>query len=228
MQWLRTLVSKNSCALPSKESTLLWSSVVVPSTFPIERRPIHIHPIAEMSRKNKDSAWPRIADALGKVIERHPEDRILVHTVSYDLTGYLIGSLGSKRAITYRSTSEKQRAIDRYTYTPASVLLAPSLDRGIDLPDDDCRVIVVCKVPFPNLGDKQVSARLYSKGGQLWYSVKTIRSLVQMTGRGFRHEEDFCESYILDSAFLTNVWRRNKNLLPQWWKAAVNLQANPL
>jgi Rad3-related DNA helicase len=181
-----------------------------------------------MTRKNKDTAWPRIAVALAKVLVKHPNDRVLVHTVSYDLNAYLSEFLKSSRITTYKSSIEKQDAIDTYISTPASVLLAPSLDRGIDLADDDCRAIVVCKVPFPNLGDKQVSARLHSSGGQLWYSVKTVRSLVQMTGRGFRHEDDFCESYILDAVFMSNVWRRNKFLLPAWWRDAVNLRALPL
>ena len=206
-----------------------YSSISVPSTFPPSRRPIHIHPIAEMTKKHKDTAWPKVASALDQVIGRHPQDRILVHTVSYDLNRYLLSALtGPSRLVSYNTSSEKQRAIDRYIYTPASVLLAPSLDRGIDLPGDDCRVIVVCKIPFPNLGDKQVSARLHSPGGQLWYNVRTVRSLVQMTGRGMRSENDQCDSYILDASFMTSIWRKSRNLLPEWWRDAVNLQARPL
>jgi ATP-dependent DNA helicase DinG len=208
------------------DGRLNWSSVTVPSSFPPSRRPVYIHPIAEMTKKQKESSWPKLADALRTVIDRHPEDRILVHTVSYDLNKYLLDTLSrsTSRLISYSRTQEKQRAIDRYIYTPAAVLLAPSLDRGIDLPDNDCRVIVVCKIPFPFLGDKQVSARLHSPGGSLWYSVKTVRSLVQMTGRGFRHEEDYCESYILDASFMSNIWRRSRNLLPSWWREAIDMQ----
>jgi Rad3-related DNA helicase len=205
-----------------------YSTVVVPSSFPPERRPIYVHSIAEMTRKNKDAAYPLVAEALNKVVARHPDDRILVHTVSYDLNRYLAGHLAGPRLVTYNSTQEKQRAIDRYVYKDSSVLLAPSLDRGIDLPGNDCRVIVVCKIPFPSLGDKQIAAKLYSEGGQLWYSVKTVRSLVQMTGRGMRSEDDFCESYILDASFMTQIWRRHKNLLPQWWKDAIDLRQPPL
>jgi ATP-dependent DNA helicase DinG len=207
-----------------------YATITVPSTFPASRRPVYIYPIAEMTKRNKANAYPLVASALSKVIQNHPEDRILVHTVSYDLNRFLLDSLDSfvSRLVSYNTSSEKQRAIDRYLYTSGSVLLAPSLDRGIDLPADDCRVIVVCKVPFPNLGDKQVSARLHSPGGQLWYSAKTVRSLVQMTGRGMRSEDDFCESYILDASFVTQIWRRHKNLLPQWWKEAVHMQTKPL
>ncbi len=207
-----------------------YTGITIPSSFPPERRPVYIHPIAAMSRKNKEHAYPLVKNALGKVIAKHPEDRILVHTVSYDLNRYLVDCLAPMfpRLVTYNQAQEKQRAIDRYIYTDSSVLLAPSLDRGIDLSGDDCRVIVVCKLPFPSLGDKQISAKLYSPGGQQWYSVKTVRSLVQMTGRGMRSEDDFCESYILDSQFIDQIWRRNKHLLPQWWRDAVNLQVPPL
>jgi ATP-dependent DNA helicase DinG len=202
-----------------------WSGVAIPSTFPITRRPIYIYPIASMSRKEADHAQPLMAEAIGKILDLHVDSKILVHTVSYALNkiveDHLFSTRHFQRIVTYHSAGEKQKAIDRYLYGTASVLLAPSLDRGIDLPDDDCRVIVVCKVPFPSLGDKQISTRLYSKGGQNWYAVRTIRSLVQMTGRGMRHEGDMCESYILDSNFINLVWRKNKHLLPEWWKSAL-------
>jgi Rad3-related DNA helicase len=202
-----------------------WGGVSVPSTFDPSRRPIYVHPIAEMTRKNEAIARPLITNAIEKVVARHPDDKILIHTVSYALNRFIEDQLrrGDSlfRVVTYNAANEKQRAIDRYLSQPGSVFLAPSLDRGIDLPGDDCRVIVVCKVPFPSLGDKQISARMHSKGGQTWYTVKTIRSLVQMTGRGMRSADDFCESYILDKMFLESIWRRNRNLLPKWWSDAL-------
>jgi Rad3-related DNA helicase len=80
---------------------------------------------------------------------------------------------------------------------------------------------VICKVPFPNLGDKQISARLHSKGGNLWYRVQAVRSIVQMSGRGMRHEDDYCETYILDSQFVSNLWKQSKQLFPNWWVEAL-------
>jgi ATP-dependent DNA helicase DinG len=212
-------------AVATRALTHSWSGVSVPSTFDPARRPIYVHPIAEMTRKNEDHARPLIADAIQRVATRHPNDKILVHTVSYSLNRFIEDQLRQGdhlfRLVTYNAAVEKQRAIDRYLAQPKSIFLAPSLDRGIDLPGDDCRVIVVCKVPFPSLGDKQVSARMHSKGGQSWYAVRTIRSLVQMTGRGMRSADDFCESYILDKMFIESIWRRHKNLLPAWWAQAL-------
>jgi len=208
-----------------KDLRLRYGTITVPSTFDPSRRPIYVHPIASLTRKNESDALPLISQAVVKVAVKHPDDKILVHTVSYKLTDHLLKVLNkegfAKRAISYHSAAEKQRAIDRYIFGDASILLAPSLDRGIDLPDDDCRVIVVCKVPFPNLADKQISARLHTRGGQSWYSVRTVRSLIQMTGRGMRHDQDYCESYILDKSFVDQIWRRHRNLLPKWWTDAL-------
>lgn len=214
-----------------------WQGLSISSSFPTSRRPIYIHPLTLMSRKNKDTAYPEMFDGVKKVILKHNHDKILVHTVSYDLNKYLFDALSSVELncniFTYSTSQDKQQAVDRFLYDnplfhQGSVLLAPSLERGIDLSEDQCRVIIVCKLPFPSLGTKQVSARLHSKGGQLWYNVKTIRSLVQMTGRGMRSADDYCESYILDKQFITLVWRRSKHLLPKWWKDALVWDAGQL
>lgn len=49
-----------------------------------------------------------------------------------------------------------------------------------------------------------------------------------MTGRGMRSDDDFCESYILDTQFHNNIWRRYRGLLPSWWKEAVITNVGPL
>ena len=207
---------------------MTYGTVLVRSTFPPSRRPIYLYPIAELSRKNYETSIAPIAAAINKILSTR-DGRTLVHTVSYDLNKALNPRLHQTRPVfTYASSAAKPQAIEGYLSHPDSILLAPSLDRGIDLPEDDCRHIIIPKIPFPSIGDKQVSSRLYSKGGRLWYSVKTIRSLVQMTGRGFRSEDDYCETYILDKTFLTNIWRQSKHLLPEWWKEALVWDAGPL
>ena len=205
-----------------------YGTVLVPSTFSPDRRPIFLYPIAEMSKKKLEASAAPVTAAVNKILATR-DGRILIHTVSYDLNKYIEQRLIAVRPVfTYSSSAAKQRAIDGYLSHSDAVLLAPSLDRGIDLPDDSCRHIVIPKIPFPNLGDKQISQRMYSKGGSLWYAVKTIRTLVQMTGRGFRSEDDYCDSYVLDKQFLTNIWRKSKHLLPEWWKEALVWNAGQL
>ena len=94
------------------------------------------------------------------------------------------------------------------------------------MPDDLCRVQIIAKCPFPALGDKQIAARLHTEGGQLWYTVKTVRDIVQMTGRAVRHDDDWAITYIFDSSFGKSLWNRWKNLFPKWWQESVNTKAD--
>jgi Rad3-related DNA helicase len=198
-----------------------WGVVTVDSTFPPERRPIYVESVANMTHKEKDIAWPTMADRIAEIIQHHKEDRILVHTVSYAFAQYLASRLiADGRTITYRNARERENALQRFKNSGNGVVLAPSFDRGVDLPQDECRVVIVAKVPYPNLGDKQVSRRLYSRGGKNWYAMLTARTLVQMTGRAMRSEDDSCEIYLLDKQFSTKV-RKRRGLLPQWWRDAI-------
>jgi Rad3-related DNA helicase len=207
-----------------------WESVAVDSAFDKRRRPVVVKPVADMTKKNQDDAWPLMANAIRALLVRYPRENILVHTVSYALTKYLEEKLGivcraqGRMLLAYLEASQREEMLESFKIAgwggQGAVMLAASFDRGIDLPANECRVVVVAKCPFPYLGDKQVRARLHSKGGQLWYDTQTIRSLVQMTGRGMRSADDWCISIILDKQFL-KIWKEKKRLLPRWWQAGL-------
>lgn len=208
-----------------------WRVVRVPMTFPVDQRPIHVAPVAEMiggkTKGIESGSWAQMAYSVMKVVDRHPDERVLVHCVSYALAEFLhdaVAVRGLRHTVTYKNASERDDALAKFRTTPGAVLFAPSLDRGVDLKDEDCRVIIVAKVPYPFLGDKQINARLHAPGGQSWYSVQTIRTLVQMTGRAVRSSDDWCESYVLDKSFVSNVWKKNRALLPEWWRDALNMR----
>jgi len=238
-RWLlmsATLVSTDEMVESLGMQGMKAETVTVPMTFPIENRTIHAVPIAAMTAANKDEAWPAMAAAVKGIQELHPNDKILVHTVSYDLAKYLsLNARGEGRAVyNYNDSTSRDQAVQQFKddrrgldvfdvegRRPA-IMFAPSLDRGFDFKGDEARVVVVAKVPYPYLGDQQVSARLHTRGGQQWYTVQTVRSLIQMTGRGVRSADDWCTSYILDSTFLTKLWKKDKRLLPKWWREAVD------
>lgn len=210
-----------------------WDFVQVDSNFPVESRPIYVRSRANMTNKTKDTEWPKMAKAVADVLDLHPQERVLIHTVSYAWTRHLENALRSTphrhRILTYSDSRERESVLETYKNRPNGVLLAPSFDRGIDLPDDLCRAIVITKVPFPNLGDKQVNKRFFGTGqsGKNWYYTQTIRSIVQMTGRGMRHKGDYVTSYILDAQFQSNLFATpvSRNRLPRWWAEALQWDA---
>ncbi len=199
-----------------------WAVVNLDSTFPVERRPVFVRPVASMTNKTKQEAWPKMASAIEELLDENPGVRILVHTVSYHLTKYLHDNIKSTRTMAYWNSQDRERVLGEFLAVRDAVLLAPSFERGIDLPEEDCSVIVIAKVPWPYLGDKQIAARMYAKGGRVWYAVQTIRAIVQMTGRGMRSKEDFCDAYILDAQF-KRLYRENKRLFPKWWRDSLVL-----
>lgn len=201
-----------------------WAFLRLSSPFPVERRPIYVRPAANMTKSGEAREWPRLLVGLDKLLSELDE-RTLVHTVSYGLAKYLAeNSRHRDRMVMYNDASQHGEALQRYLDRKDAVLIAPSMSRGVDLPDDACRNIVVAKVPYPYLGDKQVSARLYSgRDGSQWYAVQTARELVQATGRGMRHAGDFCRTFILDKQFI-NFVGRHPRLLPEWWLAAVHYE----
>jgi Rad3-related DNA helicase len=203
-----------------------WEVVSVPSTFPVENRPVKTVYAGRVTNKTYEDVIDDVVRYTGGIIDAHDGERILVHTVSYRMAQDLREGLtfgGHNRPIrTYSSSRDREGVLAWMKQTPGAVVLAPSFDRGVDLPGDLCTVQVIAKVPYPFLGDAQVKQRLYStKGGQLWYSVQTVRSLVQMTGRGVRHVDDRCVTYILDRQF-QDFWNRNKRLFPKWWSEALD------
>lgn len=205
-----------------------YAAVTVPVDWDATRRPVHYAPIADVTYRNKDAAYPKIATAARQIVERYPDDRILIHTVSYQLTAAVHEEVekAGRPTFTYRNAQEREAALEGYKATEGSVLVAPSMDRGIDLKDDLARVMIVCKVPYPSMGDKQVKTRAnMGRRGRVWYSVATVRSVIQMLGRGMRHEDDHCVTFILDRQWGKNVMRRSKKLVPRWVRECLDVGA---
>lgn len=202
--------------------------VKCPMTFPIENRQVVIAPIANMSAKAKQ--WSECAKAVVAICEEHSGDRVLVHGVSYELCARMaheVQSRTTRQVFTHTNAGGRDIAIERYRAHEGSVLISPSLERGLDLRGDDCRVVIVCKVPFLYLADAQVNARMHrGREGEMWYAVQAIRTMVQMTGRGVRSADDWAVSYILDSQFMSNIWGKRRQLLPSWWVEALDMKSD--
>jgi ATP-dependent DNA helicase DinG len=189
---------------------------------------VRVVPVADMSKKAREENpdWAeQIVTMLVRIYARHAGEPMLVHSVSYDITRQIVEGLdraGMPKVWTYQSPEQRNQAMDDFR-EQGGVMVAPSMDRGVDFADDSCRVVVVVKVPYPDLSDRQISAQMHDgPGGRSWYQMMTVRTVVQMTGRAMRHMDDSCTSYVLDQSFVSNLWRKSGSLFPQWWTAALD------
>lgn len=203
--------------IPSDEVDFLR----VPSTFPPERRPIYLNPVANITAKTMQEELPKLCTEINTILSKHPTEKGIIHTNSYKLANDIISTCNNTRLITH-SSFDRQEAISNFKETNKPlVLVSPSIERGVSLQDSYCEFVIYAKCPYLNLGDKIVSNRVYSGGmGQLWYTSMTAQAIIQGSGRGFRHKDDKCAVYLLD-AQIDKLVKKNPTLFPASWKDSI-------
>ena len=92
------------------------------------------------------------------------------------------------------------------------------MTEGIDLPGDLSRWQVICKLPYPYLGDPQIARR--RELDPTWYDWRTCLTVVQAYGRSVRSADDFAVTYVLDADFKAFL-KRQRGRLPGWFLEAV-------
>ncbi len=194
----------------------------LPSLFPKENRPVFFEPSANMTFKTMTAELPSLARAVDRILVKHFDEKILVHTVSYKIRDFLMNNLNHKGRLMSHSTGDRVERLEEFKKSrEPRVLISPSMERGVDLPEEECRVVIIAKVPYPNLGDPQIKKRVYaSRDGDHWYAHKAASTVIQMSGRAVRSENDKATTYILDEQF-GRLHDKNKALFPEWFEEAL-------
>jgi len=135
--------------------------IEVDSPYEIENRLIHYKPVIEMSQRNKDMNF-KVLDEIRRTLEKHKDDKGIIHTVSYQLRDEIM-EIGDDRLITHDSDDKEEQLAKFKTSSKPLVFVSPSSERGLSLDGDLARFCIWAKVPFANLGDKQISARMKTK-----------------------------------------------------------------
>jgi Rad3-related DNA helicase len=180
----------------------------IPSTFPIEKRPINIWPVCSMTAKTTDTEIPKLLKGINRILSWHPGQKGLIHCVSFKLGQSIFDGVKSNRLL-FHTSSDRQEVVDAFIErNDDSVLISPSLERGLSLDGDKCQFVIIAKAPFLSLGDRVVSQRVYSSNiGKLWYSAQMMLSVLQSCGRGMRSKDDSCVCVTPDVKTLTNDLR---------------------
>ncbi|MEM2925797.1 MAG: helicase C-terminal domain-containing protein [Methanocellales archaeon] len=95
----------------------------------------------------------------------------------------------------------QDREIDYFTSGTKDIIFTTKLDRGIDLPDEKCRAIVLLKYPYPKLTDPVLQAmakRLGNVAFNRYYEDVAAREFIQSIGRAVRSKNDFEEFWSPD------------------------------
>ncbi len=167
-EFVRPLVTSHSPRVLMMSATFLSSRVMtkllgldarttgwheMDSNFPKERRPYNFIPVLKLNYKTGSIGYARLAAAIDEILERHPNEKGVVHTSSFKIRGEILKyTKYPQRFLTHKRASSRERgltrdeAIARFTRTSEPrVLISPSVGLGLDLKDDLCRFQVVAK-----------------------------------------------------------------------------------
>ena len=196
--------------------------ISVPSEFPPENRPIYPRNTARMTRHYLERDLPKVVAEITELMESHPDDKGLIHTHTYKIAAYIAKGLPKRfqdRLVTHYGPDGRDHALEQHRKSrKPTVLLTPSMTEGIDLPGDLSRWQVLCKLPYPYLGDPQIARR--RDLDPTWYDWRTCLTVVQAYGRSVRSADDFAVTYVLDADFGAFV-KRQRGRLPGWFLEAV-------
>lgn len=182
----------------------------VKSDFPIQNRKVHVVGNIDMSWKNRRINEGILQQKVEEIINKNQNKRGMILVSSYDL-------LNQIKQYSTRITDN----YEIFKIVSDSVLISAADWRGLDLKDDLCRFIIIAKIPYASLGDFLIKSKVHSRGsfGQMWYISDAITKMVQGYGRGCRHRDDYCETYIIDSS-INDVIRKHKKLCPSYFLEA--------
>lgn len=186
--------------LPGKKTV----SIKEPSPFPVENRPIIFSSAGSMSYKNIDKTLPVMTKMIKEILVNHKHEKGIIHTHSTKIAKYLKYNLKSKRLILAFGENREEMLKKHINSKSPTVLISPSMSEGVDLKGKLSAFQILCKMPYPFLGDKVVKKKM--NRWRWWYTTQTIRTIIQSVGRSIRSENDKAVTYILD-----DDWRMIKS-----------------
>jgi Rad3-related DNA helicase len=192
--------------------------ISIPSPFPSENHPIFAYSVARMGSATIDQDLPKLAEAVKAILAQHPNDKGIIHCHTFKIAKYLQQALRSNRILIHGSEDRIQKLQEHMTSSAPTVLLSPSMQEGVDLKGDLSRFQIICKVPYPYLGDKIVKKRMHR--WNWWYGLQTAKTIVQALGRSVRSAEDHAVSYILDADW-DRFYGKHSDLFPEMFKKSL-------
>ena len=203
--------------------------VDVEHTFPVEHRPLYDVTQGKMTYEHRSETIPKIARTIVRLMQRHPDEKGLIHAHSYDIQerlADLLADFGVDDRVRTHDRDGRDAALEAWKASDdPDVFLSVKMEEALDLEGDLCRWQVLCKAPFLNTGDSRVAHRL-EEGQWAWYYRSALRTVIQACGRVVRAPDDHGATYLADSSLL-DVFERARTAMPDWFEAQVDRMSRP-
>ena len=224
-----TILSRDSfCASVGLDPSNV-ALVEVPHTFPVENRPLFDVTQGKMTYEERDETLPKLARVLVRIMQRHPDEKGLVHCHSYAIQNRLeslLDEFGVTPRVRSHDSDDRDGQLEAWKRSDdPTVFLSVKMEEALDLEGDLCRWQLLCKAPYPNTRDSRVAHRL-EEGQWGWYYRAALRTVIQGCGRVVRSPEDYGATYLGDSSLL-DLFERARTDMPDWFARQVDRMEAP-
>jgi len=203
--------------------------VDVGHTFPVENRPLYDVTQGKMTYTERDETLPDVARTLVRIMQKHDDEKGIVHCHSYAIQEKLrelLGDFGVVDRVRSHDRDGRDAALDTWKATDdPDVFLSVKMEEALDLEGDLARWQLLCKAPFPNTNDSRVAHRL-EDDQWAWYYRTALRTVIQGCGRVVRAPDDYGATYLADSSLL-DLFDRAETDMPDWFREQVERMERP-
>ena len=197
-----------------------YEYIEVPSTFPPEKGMIEFPLNVRLSRDNFQDTLPEIVYAVDTILEKHPDERGLIHAHTYAYAKAIMEKTTQPDRIITHDSLTRSDALKEFLHSDRKdiVLLSVNMGEGLDLKDDLARFQIIVKCPYGNLGDPWT--REHFNHSKKWYDYEAIKVILQASGRIVRSEEDYGTTYILDMR-VYDLIKKYYDSMPLWFRERI-------
>jgi ATP-dependent DNA helicase DinG len=194
--------------------------ITVPSTFPVENRPIIDATVGPLSAQYLPMNMPKAIRAVEEILWNEPGN-VAIHCHSYQHQRNLFDGLSDdlKPRLIIHSRKDRDEKLKEWMQSRGKVFLSVAFSEGQDWKYEVCDAQILLKVPFPDLGDRRVRRRL-ELAGMGWYDSDAMLELIQSYGRAVRAEDDRARFYIVDGSF-NRLVHSCAAIIPGWFREAL-------
>jgi ATP-dependent DNA helicase DinG len=181
-----------SLGLPHEETIFIKKG----SPFDPKNRPVLYCPAGSMSYRNIDNTLPKMAKMIEVIMDNHKNQKGIIHTHSNKIAYYFKNNIKSSRLLVATGENREKMLKKHLNSKQPTILISPSMTEGVDLKGNLSEFQILCKIPYPFLGDKVTKKKMNK--WSWWYNTQTVRTIIQSLGRSIRNEFDTAVTYILD------------------------------
>ncbi len=153
---------------------------------------------------NRPDIISKFSRCVDEILDKHHDERGLILASSRSLCNEILDELSVRNKARVRlchtsnnpSNQTPDEIIREHTITSHGVLLSSSLWDGIDLKDDISRFQIILSLPYTPHSDP---TGMIHKGDSSWRDTQTASKLLRGLGRSIRNDQDWADTYILDS-----------------------------